>query len=42
MEPDETMLEEFDKSFPHKEKEVKESQLEFEKAISELDTNDYN
>lgn len=42
MEPDETMLDEFDKEFPYKEKKVQESQLQFEIAVSELDTNNYN
>lgn len=42
MEPNETMLEEFDKGFSYKEKKVQESQLQFEIAVSELDTNTYN
>ncbi|MEG0295507.1 MAG: N-acetyltransferase [Clostridium sp.] len=41
MEPDETMLNEFDKQFPYKEKKVQESQLQFEIAVSELDINNY-
>lgn len=41
MEPDEDALNEFDIKFPHKEKEVCESQLQFQKAVSELDTNIY-
>lgn len=40
-EPDESILEEFDKAFPRKQKEVKASQGEFEKAVSEIDTNNY-
>ncbi|MGL5616726.1 MAG: GNAT family N-acetyltransferase [Sarcina sp.] len=42
MEPDEVSLEEFDKGFPYKEKKVQESQLQFEAAVSELDSNTYN
>lgn len=40
LEPDESELAEFDKKFPKKEKEITESQLEFEKAISEIDERD--
>ncbi|MGL5312107.1 MAG: GNAT family N-acetyltransferase, partial [Peptostreptococcaceae bacterium] len=42
MEPDEAMLDEFDKEFPYMEKKVEECQLEFEAAVSELDTKNYN
>lgn len=42
MEPDKTMLDEFDKGFTYKEKKEQESQLQFEIAVSELDTNNYN
>ncbi|MGL5415346.1 MAG: GNAT family N-acetyltransferase [Clostridium sp.] len=41
MEPSEDMLKEFDIKFPYKEKEVCESQLQFQKAVSELDTTIY-
>ncbi|MBP1045631.1 N-acetyltransferase [Enterococcus sp. BWM-S5] len=41
MYPDESVLEEFDQTFPPKKKEVKASHLEFEKAVSEIDTNIY-
>ncbi|WP_297636482.1 N-acetyltransferase [uncultured Clostridium sp.] len=41
MEPDEDALNEFDMKFPHKEKEDCESQLQFQKAVSELDLNIY-
>lgn len=37
LEPSETLLEEFDKQFPPKEKRVTESQARFERAVSELD-----
>lgn len=40
-EPDENKLDEFDKVFPVKEKQEQKSQKEFEKAISEIDTNNY-
>ncbi|MBC1372474.1 N-acetyltransferase [Listeria booriae] len=42
MEPDETQLDEFDKVFPDKEKRIQESQLQFEIAVSELDTKNYD
>lgn len=41
MEPNEDMLNAFDKKFPYKEEKVCESQIQFEKAVSELDTNIY-
>ncbi|WP_086347498.1 GNAT family N-acetyltransferase [Candidatus Enterococcus clewellii] len=41
MYPDGAGLDAFDQSFPPKEKKVEASHLEFEKAVSEIDTNDY-
>ncbi|WP_086347216.1 GNAT family N-acetyltransferase [Candidatus Enterococcus clewellii] len=41
MYPDESILEEFDKTFPPKEKKVLPHQLAFEKAASEIDDHDY-
>lgn len=37
LEPDESELVEFEKKFPHKEKAIAKSQIEFEKAVSEID-----
>ncbi|EAC8462403.1 GNAT family N-acetyltransferase [Listeria monocytogenes] len=42
MEPDETRLADFDKTFPYKEKKIQDSQLQFERTISQLDTKNYN
>ena len=41
MYPDESILDEFDKTFPPKEKKFLAHQLDFEKAISEIDDNVY-
>ena len=41
MYPDETILDEFEKTFPSKEKKFLAHQLDFEKAISEIDDNIY-
>lgn len=41
LEPSQEEIDEFDKTFPLKEKRVQESQKEFENAVSEIDTNDY-
>ena len=40
-EPDEQILEDFDGTFPPKEKGVQESQAEFVRASAEIDTKDY-
>lgn len=41
MYPDESILNDFDKTFPPKEKKVLPHQSDFEKAVSEIDTYDY-
>ncbi|HAC0715833.1 TPA: GNAT family N-acetyltransferase [Listeria monocytogenes] len=41
MYPDESILDEFDETFPQKEKKVLDQQLEFEKAASEIDIRAY-
>ena len=41
MYPDENELEAFEKNFPQKEKNVTESQREFEKTVAEIDTKEY-
>ncbi len=42
MEVNDNEVEEFDKKFPRKEKEVTKSQAEFERAVSEIDDRDFN
>lgn len=37
VEPDESKLEKFYKKFPHKERAITKSQVEFEKAVIEID-----
>ncbi|CAL6000291.1 Conserved_hypothetical protein [Hexamita inflata] len=41
VQPDQNELNEFDNEFPYKEKKVEICQQQFEKAVSEQDTNDY-
>lgn len=41
LEPDENTLEEFDKQFPQKEKQITKSQTEFENAVSKIDDRDF-
>lgn len=39
--PDESLLDDFDQTFPPKEKQVLPHQADFEKAVSEIDNHDY-
>ena len=41
MYPDESLLDDFDQTFPPKEKQVLPHQADFEKAVSEIDNHDY-
>lgn len=42
MYPDESLLDDFDQTFPPKEKQVLPYQADFEKAVSEIDNHDYD
>ena len=42
MYPDESLLDDFDQTFPPKEKQVLPHQADFEKAVSEIDNHDYD
>ncbi|MEJ1324131.1 hypothetical protein QY887_07135 [Latilactobacillus sakei] len=42
MYPDESFLDDFDQTFPPKEKQILPHQADFEKAVSEIDNHDYD